>query len=38
LAAGIVIHLGEVSAWFGDRVQVLPLSVLCGHAAAVTRN
>lgn len=31
-AAGIVIHLGEVSASFGDRVQVLPLSALWGHA------
>jgi predicted AAA+ superfamily ATPase len=32
-AAGIVIHLGDISASFGDRVQVLPLSALWGHAA-----
>ena len=31
-AAGIVIHLGEISASFGDRLQVLPLSALWGHA------
>ena len=31
-AAGIVVHLGDISASFGDRIQVLPLSALWGHA------
>ena len=31
-AAGIIIHLGDISTSFGDRIQVLPLVALWGHA------
>lgn len=32
--AGVVLHLGEQSVSLGDRIQLLPLSALWGHATA----